>query len=185
MNHMQVVKTRRRLSSKTRYLWRSPRPRGKRRECGTGTKAADLSRIKNIPLWIFLLLFFPNRPLQKVLRGSREALSAEATVLFLCHYAFKSVIKMMVHLDKWLLNALLNAFSHHLRLVSSLLSDRQGTKTSTRLAFLVRCCWSRDRTCSSESSAGRRVIPNQIKPRGKFAGWQGKQSESIKVCRES
>lgn len=50
MNHMQVVKTRRRLSSKTRYLWRSPRPRGKRRECGTGTKAADLSRIKNIPL---------------------------------------------------------------------------------------------------------------------------------------
>lgn len=50
MNHMQVVKTRRRLSSKTRYLRRSQRPRGKRRECGTGTKAADLSRIKNIPL---------------------------------------------------------------------------------------------------------------------------------------
>lgn len=50
MNHMQVAKARRRLSSKTRYLRRSPRPRGKRRECGTGTKAADLSRIKNIPL---------------------------------------------------------------------------------------------------------------------------------------
>lgn len=34
----------------------------------------------------------------------------------------------MVQLDKWLLDALLNVFWLHLRLVSSLLSDRQGTQ---------------------------------------------------------
>lgn len=38
MNHMQVVKARRRLSSKTRYLRRSPRPRGKEEGVRDGNK---------------------------------------------------------------------------------------------------------------------------------------------------
>lgn len=60
----------------------------KRRECGTGTKAADLSRIKNIPLGIFLFFFFffPNRPLKKYCVGAekRSVLKPQSFFVPLC-----------------------------------------------------------------------------------------------------
>lgn len=128
----------------------------KRRECGTGTKAADLSRIKNIPLEkILFFFFFSQSAPQKVLRGSREApLSAEATVLFLCHYVFKKCNKDDGTSRRVALKRTAERVFHTIcGWFPPCCQTGRAPKHQPDLAFLVRCCWSRDRTCSSESSA--------------------------------
>lgn len=94
MSHLSVVKTRRRLSSETRYLRRGLVERG-------GSAGREQRRQIQAGLKIFHSGFFfpPNWPAKKYSVGAEKRSVPKP---FLCRDVFKSVIKMIVHLDKWL-----------------------------------------------------------------------------------